>query len=137
MFAVSEIFRLEVPCDMHAPRVVRSALAATHDGCWSLEDGLLVASELVTNAVRHSGCESPQTLNVRVARCDGHLLISVQDQGRSGAIAEPANNKRRGSGGRGLQIIEQLSVRWGAERPDGYRVWAELPAEATQHSAER
>jgi hypothetical protein len=28
-------------------------------------------------------------------------------------------------------------VRWGAERPDGYRVWAELPAEATQHSAER
>jgi hypothetical protein len=26
-------------------------------------------------------------------------------------------------------------VRWGAERPDGYRVWAELPAEATQHSA--
>jgi hypothetical protein len=25
-----------------------------------------------------------------------------------------------------LRIVEQLAQRWGSERPDGYRVWAEL-----------
>jgi anti-sigma regulatory factor (Ser/Thr protein kinase) len=126
--SIADVFRLEVPCNVHAPRVVRGALAATHDGGWSLHDGLLVASELVTNAVQHSGCEGAQSLNVHVAHRDGNLMISVHDPGVSKDDAEPVEGKPSDPGGRGLQIIEQLSVRWGSERPDGYRVWAELPA---------
>jgi anti-sigma regulatory factor (Ser/Thr protein kinase) len=106
-------------------------LAAKHHGGWSLDDGLLVASELVTNAVQHSGCEGEQSLTVHVAHHDGNLTISVHDPGRSRDDAQPVENNRSDPGGRGLQIIEQLSVRWGSERPDGYRVWAELPAHAT------
>ena len=57
-----------------------------------------------------------------------NLLISVHDPGRTAQSAEPAHHTRLEPGGWGLQLIETLSLRWGTERPDGYRVWAELPA---------
>ena len=123
-----DILTLEVPCEVHAPRMVRAALAEVYDGGWSYDDGLLVASELVTNAVTHSGCGASHTLRVEVGRHQGNLVISVHDPGLSGGTAEPVTREPLGVGGRGLRIVERLSVRWGAERPDGYRVWAELPA---------
>jgi anti-sigma regulatory factor (Ser/Thr protein kinase) len=131
MTFADDVFSLEVPCDVHAPRTVRKTLAAVHDGDWVLEDGLLVASELVTNAVRHSGCGGEHRLSVEVGRRDGNLVISVHDPGLSRDVAEPAEREVSDPGGRGLQIIQRLSVRWGSERPDGYRVWAELPVRAS------
>ena len=131
MPSVAELFSLEVPCNVYAPRVVRAALAATHHGGWSLDDGLLVASELVTNAVQHSGCEGEQSLKVHVAHHDGNLMIAVHDPGPSDDDAQRVGTDCPEPSGRGRQIIEQLSVRWGSERSDGYRVWAELPVHAT------
>ncbi len=127
MSSVGHVLHLKVPCDVLAPGVVRSALAAAHEGDWSLDDGLLVASELVTNAVKHSGCIAFHTLKVTVCRRDGNLMISVLDPGLSGGVAQPAEGKHQGPGGWGLDLVEQLSVRWGTERSDGYCVWAELP----------
>ena len=118
---------LRVRCDSRAPRSVRESLAATHDGGWSLEDELLVVSELVTNAVQHSGCTSAHDLRIDIGRRRDSLLISVHDPGLSGDAAEPVRSVRAEPGGWGLQLIERLSLRWGSERPDGYRVWAELP----------
>ena len=117
----------EVRCDAHAPKVVRDTLAAAHDGAWSLEDELLVASELVTNAVRHSGCTGGHDLRVEIGRRSDSLLISVHDPGLSGDAAEPVRSEHSEPGGWGLQVVERLSLRWGSERHDGYRVWAELP----------
>lgn len=131
MPSADDVFSLEVPCDVHAPRVVRKTLAAVHDGGWVLEDAQLVASELVTNAVRHSGCEGEHRLSVDVGRRAGNLIISVHDPGLTHDVAEPAGPHASEPGGRGLQIIQRLSVRWGSERPDGYRVWAELPISAS------
>ena len=125
----ADVLSLDVPCDLHAPGVVRDALAQAHSGEWSLDDGLLVASELVGNAVRHSGCGDSHQLTVDVGLRDGNLLIAVHDPGLSGRLAEPKLMPVCEPGGWGLRIIEQLSVRWGTERPDGYRVWAELAAE--------
>ncbi len=118
---------LRVRCDPHAPKAVRESLAAAHDGAWSLDDGLLVASELVTNAVQHSGCTGVHDLRVDIGRRGDSLLISVHDPGLSGDAAEPVRSERVEPGGWGLQLIERLSLRWGSERPDGCRVWAELP----------
>lgn len=130
MSSADEILSLELPCDVHAPKLVRKTLAAVHDGGWVLEDGLLVASELVTNAVQHSGCGGEHRLRVEVGRRDGNLMISVHDPGLTRDVAEPAHRGAADPGGRGIKIIQQLSVRWGSERPDGYRVWAEIPARA-------
>jgi hypothetical protein len=128
-----DILSLEVPCEVHAPRVVRAAMAEAYDGGWPFDDGLLVASELVTNAVQHSGCGASHTLTVEVGHHQGNLVISVHDPGISGDVAEPVRRERLARGGRGLRIVEQLALRWGAERPDGYRVWAELAAHTSTH----
>jgi anti-sigma regulatory factor (Ser/Thr protein kinase) len=110
--------------------VVRDALGEVHGGDWPLDDGLLVASELVTNAVRHSGCEPDHRLRVDVKLGQDRLLISVHDPGLSGRGARPrfdvGESDSPEPGGWGLRIVEQIARRWGAERPDGYRVWAEL-----------
>jgi anti-sigma regulatory factor (Ser/Thr protein kinase) len=131
MTYVSELLSLDVPCDRHAPAVVRDALGEVHDGGgWALDDGLLVASELVTNAVRHSGCAPDHTLQVSVDLARDSLVISVHDPGLSRRRAEPRTPDEPEPGGWGLRIIEQLATRWGAARPDGYLVWAELPVVA-------
>ncbi len=121
------LLSLELPCDEYAPGTVRDAMAEVHDGGWSLDDGRLVASELVGNAVRHSGCQLHHRLRIRVSRREGRLRISVHDPGLSGQVARPGSGDSAEPRGLGLWIIGQLSEAWGTERPDGYRVWAELP----------
>jgi serine/threonine-protein kinase RsbW len=128
MESSGDLLSLDLPCDVHAPVAVRDALARVHGGGWSLDDGRLIASELVGNAVRHSGCAEQHRLRVEVSMRNGRLLISVHDPGVSGEVASPAGDERPESGGFGLAIVEKLSEAWGAERPDGYRVWAELAA---------
>jgi anti-sigma regulatory factor (Ser/Thr protein kinase) len=123
----SEFLALEVPCDQDAPAVVRRALAEI-GGEWPLEDGVLVASELVTNAVLHSDCSPEETLEVRAGLRLGRFIISVRDPGLSGRSAAPRSTDVSEPGGWGLRIVEQLAHRWGAERQDGYLVWAELAA---------
>jgi anti-sigma regulatory factor (Ser/Thr protein kinase) len=91
----------------------------------ALADAMLVASELVTNAVRHSMCTEDEFLTVRVS-CDGSVRIHVLDPGISGASAEIADRPSE-LGGVGLKVVEAVSQRWGTERGDrGYAVWAEL-----------
>jgi anti-sigma regulatory factor (Ser/Thr protein kinase) len=86
---------------------------------------MLVASELVTNAVSHSLCTEEDFLSVQIAR-DGRLRIAVLDPGVSGGSAEIADRPIE-LGGLGLKVVEQLAASWGTERSDaGYRVWAEL-----------
>jgi anti-sigma regulatory factor (Ser/Thr protein kinase) len=128
MAPADELLSLDLPCDLHAPVTVRDALAEVHDGGWSLDDGRLVASELVGNAVRHSGCAGQHRLQVDVRLRDERLLISVHDPGLSKSTAQPVGSDGSDPGGWGLRVIGELSECWGAERPDGYRVWAALAA---------
>mgnify|MGYP003701500097 CR=1 FL=1 len=123
-----DLLSLDLPCNEHAAVTVRDSLAEVHDGGWSLDDGRLIASELVGNAVRHSGCELDHRLQADVSRREGRLLISVHDPGLSGKAAHPGDGDPAGPGGFGLRIIRELCEAWGTERPDGYRVWAELLA---------
>jgi anti-sigma regulatory factor (Ser/Thr protein kinase) len=76
---------------------------------------LLVASELVANAVLHG--EPP--LCVTVSVLVDLLLIEVADGG--------AEMGRPATGSRGLMIVEAITKAWGVERvPDGKVVWAEI-----------
>lgn len=128
MATVGDVLLLDLSCDTDAPRKARAAVRAMHDDDWSLEDRLLVSSELVTNAVLHSGCTSSDRLEVKLSRQERSLMISVHDPGLTRDAAEPAVIERSQTGGLGLLLVEQLSLGCGSERPDGYRVWAELAA---------
>jgi anti-sigma regulatory factor (Ser/Thr protein kinase) len=125
MVMMGELLQLSVRCDAFAPGFVRQAMSELPGMGWVLGDAMLVASELVTNAVRHSMCAEDEFLTVRVAR-DGWVRIEVLDPGASGRSAEIADRPFE-LGGMGLKVVEAVARRWGTERAGGgYAVWAEL-----------
>jgi serine/threonine-protein kinase RsbW len=123
----SDVLHLELRCDVGAPSRVRRALSRLEGLGWRLGDAMLVATELVTNALRHSDCREDESIEVKVHHTSERVVISVRDPGNSGDVARVRQPTDLGSGGVGLWVVEQLSGRWGDERRDGYRVWAELP----------
>lgn len=87
-----------------------------------LADTLLLASELVTNVIRHAG--TPLTLCVAIHR--GYLRLTVTD----GALpfdAKVGSPTDEGESGRGIGIVESLSRGWGVgATPIGKSIWAEI-----------
>ncbi len=102
-----------------ARRFVAAQLGATA-GETVLHDVTLVASELVTNALMHG--EGRIELSLRTDR--DRVRVEVMDQG-SGAVVEKRERQLDMTNGWGLQIVDQLSERWGASEGTT-RVWAEL-----------
>jgi anti-sigma regulatory factor (Ser/Thr protein kinase) len=125
MKSLEEVLSRDVPCDLDAPGRVRQALLELESLGWVLGDVMLVASELVTNAVVHSGCLDRHLLRVRGWLWDRHIRISVTDPGLSGHDAEIGSFHRQ-PGGWGLRLVDQLAAKWGSERDEGYHVWAEM-----------
>jgi anti-sigma regulatory factor (Ser/Thr protein kinase) len=79
----------------------------------------LLVSELVTNAVRHGGCDEPVEVH---AAWNAEVRVEVVDHGhgfspepRAGALDEP--------GGFGLLLVGRLAERWGVDTDSGTRVW--------------
>ncbi len=122
-----ELLHLRVLCNSDAPCVVRNAVDHV-DGIAAIrENARLVASELVTNAVLHSGCLSSQTIEVDLTLEGECLLISVDDPCVAGQTAHiRTDNDDPMRGGFGLRIVEQLARAWGAAHDNGHRVWAEI-----------
>lgn len=86
-----------------------------------VDDALLVLSEVVTNAFVHAGGD----VRLRAWTSAGGLRVEVDD----GAAHLPARRDYAAMAGtgRGLQLVEELSDRWGvAPRPDGKSVWFEF-----------
>ncbi|MFJ6541082.1 ATP-binding protein [Streptomyces sp. NPDC091385] len=109
-----------------ARRLVRLALAA-----WDLDDltddGALIVSELVANAVRHARRKSIRVVVERVA--PRTVRVAVADFSR--ALPEPCTPTDEEEDGRGLFLVTALAANWGtAERCWGKVVWAELGARA-------
>jgi anti-sigma regulatory factor (Ser/Thr protein kinase) len=105
-------------------------LADRSDARWFVGDVMLVASELVTNAVLHSGCRPEDVVSVELRMRPDAVVCSVSDPHRTGNVAEPAPEGGL-MGGFGLRVVEELCARWGTEcEHDGrYRVWAEVARE--------
>ena len=112
----------------NAALVAREMVVRTAEGIAAptLDDVLLIVSELVTNAVRHGPGGGPIHLQVRR---NGVVRIEVQDLGAGfdppiRAVREPGDLP---TGGFGLVIVQRLSTEWGiAPRGAPTLVWAEL-----------
>jgi hypothetical protein len=105
-------------------REARSVLAEPMKR-WDLEDLIptteLLVSELVTNAVKYSrGDVTLRLVNEKALVCE------VLDN--SGALPRLRQANGEDENGRGLQVVRQLSQRWGARRTaTGKVVWCEQP----------
>ena len=85
------------------------------------ETAVLLASELVTNALLHGA--PPVHLEVR--ETDDVIRISVTDEHPDIPTMRPMSQEDEH--GRGLLLVEALSARWGVDaRPPGKSVWFEL-----------
>jgi anti-sigma regulatory factor (Ser/Thr protein kinase) len=83
---------------------------------------LLIASELVTNAVRH-GPGEPIDLAITV-KDDGSVRGEVNDRGDGEVEIRELTGDGAG-GGFGLRIVESLADRWGVHE-DTTNVWFEM-----------
>jgi anti-sigma regulatory factor (Ser/Thr protein kinase) len=118
---------LALRCDASAPRCARTSLSQVLPPGPPLDDAILVASELVTNAVHFSGCTSAERIGLHVALHDGALCVAVHDPARTQHAPEQLEHDPERIGGHGLRIVAQLALRWGVEtHDDGRCVWAEL-----------
>jgi anti-sigma regulatory factor (Ser/Thr protein kinase) len=84
----------------------------------------LAVTELVTNAVRHSGSAEPITLilNHKAA----HFCVRVVDGG-AGLVPAPGAMASEPGAGFGLFLVEQITKRWGVTREGSRtRVWFEI-----------
>ncbi|MFJ6824854.1 ATP-binding protein [Streptomyces niveus] len=93
----------------------------------ALDDVVLVASELVTNAVRATGQKAGHRVAVQLRVAGRSLYIEVWDN--VPGVPEVKHLEADAEGGRGLQLVEALTTRWGICQPrsGGKVVWAELP----------
>ncbi|MER6530141.1 ATP-binding protein [Streptomyces sp. NPDC001508] len=95
------------------------------------DDALLVVSELVTNAIAHSG---GSRITCRVHVRGERVRIEVEDERRAASVPAVREPDADDQGGRGLLLVSRLSDAWGVgEAADGKGrvVWADLECGAT------
>jgi anti-sigma regulatory factor (Ser/Thr protein kinase) len=90
----------------------------------TVDDALLVTSELFTNAVLHGSGQ----IDLYVTLDPEMLRIAVVDEGRRTPERWPEQIPAATPGGRGLRIVDTLASTWGNNcDPAGRtRVWAEM-----------
>ncbi len=114
----------EFPADFAVVARAR-ALVGAQLAAWDLEHlsftTELIASELVTNAIRYGGAP----VGLRLIRAET-LICEVSDPSQT----QPHLRRARltDEGGRGLFLIAQLAHRWGSRyTPGGKTIWTEQP----------
>ncbi|MQS12207.1 ATP-binding protein [Streptomyces kaniharaensis] len=109
-----------------ARKHLRDFLDGIPDGGALADVGELVLSELVTNAVQHARVSPGREIAVQFEIVCSRLRIEVHDA----SSEKPVIRRSTGAddlSGRGLCLVEALSVEWGcAPRPEGIGkiVWA-------------
>ena len=113
---------LDSPASVGRARAFVAETLAEWDAGVDPNDALIVASELVTNAIIHGRT----TCELQLSITGNAVRIEARDGG--GGTPDPMAPSRTGTHGRGLHIIAALTSAWGIEDiPAGGKiVWAEL-----------
>ena len=124
-------YDLELPCHPDSVGQARDA-AGRLDGELSarrMGDLRLLVSEVVTNAIRHAGLQTGDTIRVSFRLDEARLRVEVTDPGR-GFEPAPRRPDLAHGGGWGLYLVERLASRWGVAQGTAH-VWFEIPGRRT------
>jgi anti-sigma regulatory factor (Ser/Thr protein kinase) len=114
---------LDLPRAQTCGALARDFLRAQLSGQVSepaLDEALLVTTELVANALRHG----EGAIALRLRGDDDRLRVEVLDEG-TGATSRVCVRVPDATGGWGLHIVEDISLRWGCFEGTTH-VWAEI-----------
>lgn len=112
----------------YARRFVKDAL----NGCPVVDTIVLLADELVTNALMHTRSGRGGLFEVIAWNGSSSACVAVFDDGAEGEPS-PADSDAMSESGRGLALVDALATRWGhAGDSDGRVTWfvVRWPAEA-------
>ena len=122
-------FRLSVPAEPLSLGIVRRAVQGLEESCGEEVTSRLavIYSELVTNAIRHSGIRPTDRVEVTIEVSPERIHGSVVDAGR-GFDPSHVPEKPPEQGGFGLRIVEGMATHWGVNRNGSGRteVWFDL-----------
>jgi anti-sigma regulatory factor (Ser/Thr protein kinase) len=92
-----------------------------------VDDVALLVTELVANGVRHGGAGVDSSLHLLLQGTRPGLHVEVVNPDHRGGRG-PARRSAdlSGGGGIGLNLVEQLSSRWGVRNRPGTAVWFEM-----------
>jgi len=94
-----------------------------------LEDAKLLASELMTNSIRHSGLGTDELVHVTANWTGRVLRVIVQDRTGYPAPSPVVGAIRPSPGaesGWGLYLVDRIASRWGTSLDGGAGYWFEL-----------
>ena len=121
---------MALPPSPIAPALARAALRAISDVLPSTTraDLYLLTSELVANAVQHSGTREPDSVRLAALPIPSGVRVEVTDAG-DGFDPEILPDWDFRENGMGLSIVDRLASRWGVDLgPDRTTVWFEIDA---------
>lgn len=111
--------RVELPLAVSAVRTARKEVAGFLRECAVdtavIDDAVVIVSELVTNAVRHTAPGTEGGLAMECTFDPPRLRLQVCDAGRPGR--RPLHDQGA-VGGRGLSIVAALADSWSFERDE-------------------
>jgi signal transduction histidine kinase len=115
---------LEIAGGVGAPAEARTALRRFHPELPPelMQVIVLLASELVSNAVKHAKAE---LIGIRFEVLPRSVRVEVADAG-PGFEHVPLVHDPDGVGGWGLRLVDKMSTRWGIAAKPGAHVWFEI-----------
>jgi anti-sigma regulatory factor (Ser/Thr protein kinase) len=115
---------LQIAGGPDAPSEARSALRRFHPELPAelMQVIVLLASELVANAVKHA---ASGLVRIRFQVVPQRVRVEVEDEG-SGFTPGPTAPQPGTIGGWGLHLVDELSSRWGVVDGASSRVWFEI-----------
>ena len=115
-----------MPAELPAISAARQRVVEVlHDiGAVNIDDGALLTSEVVSNAVEHAETDH---IEIRVMQHNWLVRVEVRDQDRR--MPQRRSPARETIRGRGLPILDAYASAWGADpvAGNGKVVWFELP----------
>lgn len=108
-----------------ARQLLRDFLSRVDGGERFVDNGELLVTELVTNAVLH-GTRPGQRVHLELEVDPDRLWIAVEDASSTHPVLQESPD---GCSGRGLLLVETLSEKWGWGPREGVgkRVWCSCP----------